>query len=1092
MRKTTQKIMILAAALMMAVNVTGCSKKARMARHQQRADRDFAAGEYAQAEIEYLIALRLDRENVHAIGRLGTIYYEQGRFGRAYSFVQKAAELATNDVDMHVKLGLIYLNLHSPKNAHAQAIYILDRWPTNAEAPDILAESCASREEVVDAQNRLEKISKKIGDTAPLELAFAVLDFASGDIKATDTALKRALTLDPKYGAAYYTLGNFYVSQNKMKEADEAFKKSADLSPVRSPRRLSYANFKIQTGDLAEGKRLLDEITKQAPDYVPAWIRKAEIALNEKRYDDCDGLIGQALARDADNYDALMLRGRMYIAENQADKAVAEFDRITSLYAHSAEAFYYLAVAHLAVKDSNKAVGDLNKALFLRPKFPEATLVLAGLNIDKGDTASAISSLTQMLRDRPNMPEPYLMLANAYVAQKNPDQALATYAKMIEIFPKNPQPHFLSGMILANQKKNGAARKEFETVLELSPHSPMAVEELVNLDIADKQFQTALDRVNKELDSKQEATRQLLMAKVHVARAQMLAGNQMNEDTGEQNLGIPAAKPDVDEAVSELGKAIELDPNQPAAYLYLAKVYVAAGNQQAALDRLNGLVSKTNNAAAYMQIGTIEEMLKNYPSARDAYEKVLAVNPDFGPALNNLAYLYCERLGDMDKASSLAQKAYDNSPGPATADTLGWVLYKKGDYSQALKLLNASASKLGADPEIQLHLGLTHYMLGDESAARQALQVAASSTDKFPHKEDATNCLAMLAVDPKTADAQATALLEKRLQERPDDPVAASRLGAIYERDGATDKAAKIYDATLKRNPQNAQLMAHLARLYISLNNSAQAMDLLKNAHKVAPDDATISCELGRLVFASGDYDWAASLLLDAAPQLPGRPDVQHDLAWAYYSKGRVKEAVSTMKNALPGLKGKDLDDAKQFLAMVAAADGPTAATAAQAGQILSANPNYVPAMMVIAAQEDQQDKKPDAATQYEKVLDHFPSFAPAARNLAILRAQYPGDDQKALDAGVKARSLYPKDAQLARALGVLAYRRGDYFRAVQFLQESSQTLSSDGELLYYLGMSHYQLNQKTQSKAELQRALGLNLESKLADDARKRLAELK
>jgi hypothetical protein len=40
--------------------------------------------------------------------------------------------------------------------------------------------------------------------------------------------------------------------------------------------------------------------------------------------------------------------------------------------------------------------------------------------------------------------------------------------------------------------------------------------------------------------------------------------------------------------------------------------------------------------------------------------------------------------------------------------------------------------------------------------------------------------------------------------------------------------------------------------------------------------------------------------------------------------------------------------------------------------------------------------------------------------------------------------------------------------------------------------MAHYQMKQKTQSKTELQNALSLNLPPKLAEDARKTLAELK
>ena len=77
-------------------------------------------------------------------------------------------------------------------------------------------------------------------------------------------------------------------------------------------------------------------------------------------------------------------------------------------------------------------------------------------------------------------------------------------------------------------------------------------------------------------------------------------------------------------------------------------------------------------------------------------------------ALNNLAYLYAERLNDLDKAYDLARKARDlQGNDPAIADTLGWVLSKRGDYQQALTILQESAEKLPDNPEIQFHLGMT-------------------------------------------------------------------------------------------------------------------------------------------------------------------------------------------------------------------------------------------------------------------------------------------------------------------------------------------------------------------------------------------------
>jgi tetratricopeptide (TPR) repeat protein len=690
------------------------------------------------------------------------------------------------------------------------------------------------------------------------------------------------------------------------------------------------------------------------------------------------------------------------------------------------------------------------------------------------------------------MIEAQLLLANAYMVQQSPDQALAVYNRVESLYPKNPQIPFLAGMVLVQQKRPAEARKAFEQALQLAPHSTIAVEELVNLDIGDNQFTAALDRIKKATELT-DISRNLLLAKVHIARANYLAAKEAKNGVPAPKLNIPVVQDDVHQAETALLKDVELDPNLAAPYLLLSQLYVAAGKEQEALDRLNGLVSKTNNVAAYMQIGMIYDAMKKYPEARDAYNKVIAASPDFSPALNNLSYLYSEHLGDLDKAYELAEKCRQLSPqDPALADTLGWILYKKGEYTRALPLVVDSATRLPNQPEIQLHLGLIQYMLGDEKAARAALQQAANSPGDFVGKEEAASHLVMLDINAKTADAKTQADLEKKLQAQPNDPVIADRLAGIYEREGSLEKSAKMYEQTLKLNPQNAQLMDRLARIYLNLNDSEKAMDMARQAHKLAPNDAAISATLGRLVFQSGDYNWAASLLQEAAPQLPNRPDVQYDLAWSYYSMGRVSEAEKTMQNAAPALTAGRVEDAKQFLTLLAAAKNPTPAAAAQAAQILSTNANYVPALMVSAVEAQKQGKADDARSLYEKAIARYPAFALAMRNLAILYAQHPGDEQKAYDLGVKARAAFPDDTELARSMGMVAYRRGDYLHATQLLQASSQNLNQDGEALYYLGMAHYQLKQTSASKSELQRALGLNLESKLAADARKTLAELK
>src|SRR5215207_2792947 len=154
---------------------SGCSKKATTARHLQRADKFFDAGQYPKAEVEYLNTLKFQGTNSQAVVRLGTIYYEQGRFARAYAFLGKARELRPADTELRMKLASIYLVAGKLKEAREEINSILDENPAHSEAPVLLAESVNSRTNLDQARAQLEKLSVKLGETGPLKLAFGVL-----------------------------------------------------------------------------------------------------------------------------------------------------------------------------------------------------------------------------------------------------------------------------------------------------------------------------------------------------------------------------------------------------------------------------------------------------------------------------------------------------------------------------------------------------------------------------------------------------------------------------------------------------------------------------------------------------------------------------------------------------------------------------------------------------------------------------------------------------------------------------------------------------------------------------------------------------
>src|SRR5207245_38863 len=102
---------------------------------------------------------------------------------------------------------------------------------------------------------------------------------------------------------------------------------------------------------------------------------------------------------------------------------------------------------------------------------------------------------------------------------------------------------------------------------------------------------------------------------------------------------------------------------------------------------LNEFVARKKAVAPLLLLSNLQEQKKNIPAARDAYESVLSLAPNNAVALNNLAVIYSDQ-NELDKAYDLAKKARDAaSNDPNISDTLGWILFKKHQYREAVALL---------------------------------------------------------------------------------------------------------------------------------------------------------------------------------------------------------------------------------------------------------------------------------------------------------------------------------------------------------------------------------------------------------------------
>jgi Flp pilus assembly protein TadD len=99
--------------------------------------------------------------------------------------------------------------------------------------------------------------------------------------------------------------------------------------------------------------------------------------------------------------------------------------------------------------------------------------------------------------------------------------------------------------------------------------------------------------------------------------------------------------------------------------------------------------------------------------------ELIRQQPDEHHALNALGYALADRNLRLDEAQQLIAQALEMVPGdPFVTDSMGWVLYRKGQLREALVLLQ-DAWDSRADVEIAAHLGEVLWQLGERVQARE-------------------------------------------------------------------------------------------------------------------------------------------------------------------------------------------------------------------------------------------------------------------------------------------------------------------------------------------------------------------------------------
>ena len=90
----------------------------------------------------------------------------------------------------------------------------------------------------------------------------------------------------------------------------------------------------------------------------------------------------------------------------------------------------------------------------------------------------------------------------------------------------------------------------------------------------------------------------------------------------------------------------------------------------------------------------IYDSMDEFEISDSLYERALLVDSANVLIANNYAYSLSERGVNLDRALELAELAVEKEPENSSyLDTIGWVLYKLGDYSKAEEYIQKAIDK---------------------------------------------------------------------------------------------------------------------------------------------------------------------------------------------------------------------------------------------------------------------------------------------------------------------------------------------------------------------------------------------------------------
>ena len=305
-------------------------------------------------------------------------------------YVKKSEHSATKDLKIALQHAASLMR-KDPHLAEQQALEILKAYPDELSAVNLLAGARRRNGKHESALRLLQKVVSRRPSFAPAQQELGLTLLALGRFHESESALKRALELDPDMATAWKARGDLLAARGDEPGSQEAYSKYVILT-AKHPELVKAAKF-LFTGKLAKAEHLLREFLKQHPTNVSAIRMLADTGMKLGRYNDAQILLERCLELASD----------FHLARNNYANVLFK-------------KFKY-----------EPALTQIEKVLVAEPNNPSHLLLKASILAGIGETDGAIEIFERILTDYPRQARTQLSYGHALKTAGRQDEAIEAY-----------------------------------------------------------------------------------------------------------------------------------------------------------------------------------------------------------------------------------------------------------------------------------------------------------------------------------------------------------------------------------------------------------------------------------------------------------------------------------------------------------------------------------------------------------------------------------------------------------------------------------------------------------------------------------------